>query len=266
MQKIHLRVSNRAACLILAVWMTGACLASATPAGQQAADESKPHVATLLTDEQRGDIFMARKDYDDAIDYYERALRDAKERRAKIWNKMGIAYQQESEVNHARKCYKRSIHFDRAYAPAWNNLGTTYYLNGNAKKSIKYYRRAVKLKPRDASLHMNLGTAYYARKKYKNAVEQYHAALVIDPDVLAQLSEDGTIVEARKADAEYYFYLAKAFASLGMASQAVRYLAHAMEDGFKNYRKIEKDPDFQKIKNYPAYVELLKNPPVAIKE
>ncbi len=223
-------------------------------------------VLTPLTDEQRADIFMARKKYDDAIDYYERALRHAGAGRAQIWNKMGIAYQEEADYGRARKCYKKAIHLDSKLAPAWNNLGTTYYLRNNAKKSIKYYRKAVRLKPDDASLHMNLGTAYYARKKYRQTVKEYEAALLIDPNVLSEHSESGSIVAAREADAKYYFYLAKAFASLGRAAEAVRYLEHAMEDGYKNYRKIKEDPDFQKIKNYPAYVELLKNPPVAIKE
>lgn len=242
------------------------CLAF--PAHQQANPASAPssEVGGGLTVEQRADIFMARKEYDDAIDYYDRALRQAGMKRADLWNKMGIAYQQKSDFGHARKCYKESIHLDSNFAPAWNNLGTTYYLADNARKSVKYYKRAVRLKPDDASLHMNLGTAYYARKKFKLAVDQYHAALVLDPNVLSEHAEEGTIVEAREADAQYYFYLAKAFASLGRAGDAVRYLEHAMEDGYKNFHKIEADPDFQKIKNYPAYVELLKNPPVGIKD
>jgi hypothetical protein len=46
----------------------------------------------------------------------------------------------------------------------------------------------------------------------------------------------------------------------------VRYLRRALEDGLKNQKRIDEDPDFEKIKQYPAYVELMRNPPVAIKD
>jgi len=45
----------------------------------------------------------------------------------------------------------------------------------------------------------------------------------------------------------------------------VRYLRRALEDGFELSKQIDEDPDFQKISQYPAYIELIKNPPVAIK-
>jgi hypothetical protein len=56
------------------------------------------------------------------------------------------------------------------------------------------------------------------------------------------------------------------FASLGRVDEAVRYLRRAFEDGFKDQKKLQEDPDFQKISSYPAYVELLNNPPVPIQQ
>jgi hypothetical protein len=37
-----------------------------------------------------------------------------------------------------------------------------------------------------------------------------------------------------------------------------------MEEGFNNRKRILQDPDIQKISKDPAFVELMKNPPVAI--
>ena len=59
--------------------------------------------------------------------------------------------------------------------------------------------------------------------------------------------------------------MAKAYASMGNAEAAVRYLRRALEDGFPGAKQVDDDPDFKKISQDPAYVELLKNPPVAIK-
>ncbi len=65
---------------------------------------------------------------------------------------------------------------------------------------------------------------------------------------------------------EFYFYLAKVFASLGRTEEAVRYLRRAFEDGLQDHKRIDDDPDFQKISHDPSYVELMKNPPLAIKD
>ena len=78
-------------------------------------------------------------------------------------------------------------------------------------------------------------------------------------------SSVGTVVHAGGADVEFYFYMAKAFASVGDAEDAVRYLRRALEDGFNDPKRIDEDPDFKKISQHPAFVELMQNPPVAIK-
>ena len=118
---------------------------------------------------------------------------------------------------------------------------------------------------------MNLGTAYYHKKKYAEAAEEYRQALLLDPNVLAGQAALGSEIrpmlgeQMHRADAEDYFYLAKVFASLGRPEEAVRYLRRSLEDGFGDLKKIREDPDLQKINQFPAYGELLANPPVPIK-
>ncbi len=225
-----------------------------------------------LSDEERADIFMARKSYRDAIEYYSRAIRSyrvspqTRPKLAVLWNKLGICYQQDLDYKEARAAYKKAVRLDRTFAQSWNNLGTTFYLKKKVKKSIKFYRRAIKLSPGSATYHLNLGTAYFTRKKYKKAFVQYHAAIALDPDILRQNSMSGTEVETRRVGAKFYFYMAKVFASLGDASDAVRYLERAMEDGLNDRDRILQDPDMKKISADPAFVALMKNPPVAIKK
>lgn len=225
-----------------------------------------PQSSKPLTLEERADIFMARKEYADAVDYYMRALKVETDRQAAIWNKVGIAYQQQIQFRSARDAYKKSLHYQKDFPEPLNNLGTTYFLAGKAKKSIKYYQQAVKLNPSNASFHLNLGTACYHSKKSQMAVEEYRAALTLDPNILRAHSTQGTVVEARGSGEKLYFYLAKAFASLGLTEEAVRYLRRAFEEGFHDRELLGKDPDFQKISSSPAYVELLNHPPLAIKE
>ena len=216
--------------------------------------------------EQRADIFMARKNYADAADYYYRALKQSSFKDSKVWNKLGIAFQQLSKFHSARQAYTHAIRADKTFAEAWNNIGTTYFMEDKVGKSVKYYQKAVELKPYNASFHMNLGVSYSRLKKYDQAVEEYRTAFGIDPKVMFHESSVGTVVHANGTDVEYYFYMAKAFASLGNAEDAVRYLRRAIEDGFNDPKRIGEDPDFKKISQYPAFVELMRNPPIAIKE
>ncbi len=219
-----------------------------------------------LSLEERADIFMARKGYADAVDYYSRALGQSKQSDPVLWNKLGIAYQQQMNFNAARKAYKEAIRVRTDYPEAWNNLGTTYYLANKFAKSVKYYRKAVALSPGSASFHMNLGTSFYRMKKPKEAVDEYRQALTLDPNILNERSTMGTVVEARGSDVDYYFYMAKVFASLGRIGEAIRYLRRAFEDGFKDFKKLDEDPDFLKISQDPSYIALRSNPPVGIKD
>jgi len=218
-----------------------------------------------LTPEQRGDVFMARKNYADAADYYYRALKKASFKDPVMWNKLGIAFQQQSKFHSARKAYTGATRADKNFAEAWNNLGTVYFMEKKYGRSMKYYQRAIELKGDIAAFHMNLGTSYYHLKKFDLAVEEYRTALGIDPRVVSEQSSGGTVIHAGATDVEYYFYMAKAFASVGNADEAVRYLRRALEDGFDDRKRIDEDPDFKKISKHPAFVELMQNPPVAIK-
>jgi tetratricopeptide (TPR) repeat protein len=267
-----------ATCLLLGAWATTHA-ANTNPQGERFSESD--HVLNnqgeaskrgFLSNEQRADIFMARKEYDKAVDYFERALLEyrgtyeASEKIPGVWNKMGIGYQRQMEFRKARKAYKKAIDLRPDFGEAWNNLGTTFYLEKKVKKSIHYYQRAIKLEPQSASFHLNLGTAYFARKKYPKAYGEYHTAIALNPDILDEYSPMGTEVETRRANAEFYFYMAKVFASLGRPAEAIRYLQRAMEEGFTDRNRILKDPDIKKISADPGFVSLMKSPPTPIKD
>jgi tetratricopeptide (TPR) repeat protein len=238
----------------------------ALPSATTAQTYETPVRTQPLTFEERADIFMARKSYEDAVDYYYRALKQARMSNAVVWNKLGIAYQQLQNFSASRKAYNQAVRHQKNYTEPLNNIGTTYFMEKKYGKSVKYYLRALKLNPESASYHLNLGTSYMHMKKYAESVEEYRTALSLDPNIFAERSAFGTTIEARGADPEYYFYLGKVFASLGRPEDAVRSLRRALEDGFKDRKRILDDPDFMKISQNPAYVELMNNPPVGIKD
>jgi tetratricopeptide (TPR) repeat protein len=226
-------------------------LMSAWAFAQVAAEAPKP----ALSVENRGDIFMARKMYREAIDVF----REDKSKNPVIANKIGIAYHQMLQLDDARKYYERAVRLKPDYAEAINNLGTVYYARKSFGRSIRYYKKALKYAPRSASIYSNLGTAYFARKKYKEAMETYQTALKLDPNVFENHGSYGVLLEERNVEerANFHFHMAKLYAQAGRNELALQYLRRALEEGFKEKKKIEGDPDFQAMRDLPEFKELM---------
>jgi tetratricopeptide (TPR) repeat protein len=238
-------VSRPVAIALAAGWMSAFAFA------QVAAEAPKPPLSV----ETRGDIFMARKMYREAIDVF----REDKSKDPVVLNKIGIAYHQMQQLDNARKSYEQAVRLKPDYAEAINNLGTVYYAKKSFGKSIRYYQRALKYAPKSASIYSNLGTAYFARKKYKEAMETYQIALKLDPNVFENHGSYGVLLEERNVEerAKFHFHMAKLYAQGGRNDLALQYLRKALEEGFKDKKKIEEDPDFQAMRDLPEFKEVL---------
>jgi tetratricopeptide (TPR) repeat protein len=208
-----------------------------------------------LSLENRGDIFMARKMYREAIDVF----REDKSKNPVIINKIGIAYHQMQQLDNAKKNYEQAVRLKPDYAEAINNLGTVYYARKSFRKAIGYYQRAIKCAPNSASIYLNLGTAYFARKKYDEAMATYQTALKLDPNVFENHGSYGVLLEERSVEerAKFHFHVAKLYAQAGRNDLALQYLRKALEEGFKDKKKLEEDPDFVAIRDLPEFKELL---------
>jgi len=247
----------------------GACLVSGTVLAQQAEPvldsplTAKPKVSepslTPLTPEARGDVYMARKMYREAIEVYEQAPQNS----AVVWNKMGIAYHQMLELDAAMKRYRRAIKLDANYSEAINNLGTIYYAEKRYSKARGCYKRALKLAPSSASIYSNLGTAYFAVKKYKEAWQAYNTAIQLDPEVFEHHNTYGVLLQERTVDerARFHYYLAKIYAKQGQNDRALQYMRKSLEEGFTDRKKFLQDPEFAAMRDLPAFKELMKLEP-----
>lgn len=213
-----------------------------------------PH--PVITPELRGDIYMARKMYRDAIESY----RQCPQNSPIIANKIGIAFHQLMQFRLAEKYYERAIKLDPKYPEAINNLGTIYYGEQSYKRAISCYHRALKFAGApSASIEANLGAAYFARKQYKRAMDYYQEALQLDPEVFDHRSTYGTLMQQQNMSerALFHLYLAKMYAKSGAADRAIEYLRKALEEGVKDRDKIPTMPEFSSLKKDPAFEQLL---------
>jgi tetratricopeptide (TPR) repeat protein len=211
-----------------------------------------------LSPEMRGDIYMARKMYREAIETF----REGSPKDPVLLNKIGIAYHQMLQLDNARKSYEQALKLKPDYVEVLNNLGTVYYAKKSYRRAISWYHRALRLAPeetRSASIYMNLGTASFARKKYDDATKAYQTALRLDPEVFERHGNFGVLLEERTVEerAKYHFYIAKMYAKNGRNELAIQYLRKAMEEGFKERKKIETEPDFAALRELPEFKQLL---------
>jgi len=218
--------------------------------------------APALSPETRGDIFMAEKKFREAIESYQ----EGPAQNAVVQNKLGIAYQQTLQLDNARKSYERAIKLKPDYMEALNNLGTIYYARKNYRRAINWYNRALKTAPgevRSATVYENLGRAWFNRKDYARASECMQTALRLDPEVFEQHGNVGQILEETSIEerAKYHFYQAKVYAKAGRNDLALQYLRKALEEGFKDKKNLEEEPDFAALKDLPEFKDLMARVP-----
>jgi tetratricopeptide (TPR) repeat protein len=235
---------------------TAPVAAPAAPAQDQA---TQPAVTPpVLTPEKRGDIFMARKMYREAIEQY----REVPETAVTL-NKIGIAYHQMLNLGTARKYYRRAIKLNPLYSEAVNNLGTVYYAQKNYGRAVKEYTKALKINPNSASIYSNLGTAHFARKEYKQAFEAYQQAIKLDPEVFDYHSSYGVMLQDRNIEerARFHYYLAKLYAQSGNVERALLNIRKSLEEGFKDRKKYLEEPEFAGLKDNAEFQQLMKLEP-----
>jgi len=226
---------------------------------QNTSDSPPPAaVRPQLTPEQRGDIFMARKMYREAIETY----RESPET-ALTMNKIGIAYHQLAELNMAARCYQRAIKLDPKFSQAINNLGTIYYSRQSYRRAIGQYKKVLRMTPDSASTLANLGSAYLARKQYELASENYQKALAIDPGIFEHHNGVGTTVRDQAVGDRpmFFFYLARSYAKAGMRDQALSYIRKSLEEGFKERKKFISDPEFAGLQKDPEFQKIMESEP-----
>jgi tetratricopeptide (TPR) repeat protein len=211
--------------------------------------------APIVTPEVRGDIFMARKMYREAAEAYKEGPKNS----AVLLNKIGIAYHQMLELSPAEKYYRLAIKANPDYAEATNNLGTVYYARKSYRRAINEYKKALRLNPKSASIWSNLGMGYFARKDYKRAEDSWQEALALDPDVFENHGTQGVLLQERSVEerAKFHYVLAQGYAKKGLTDRALLYLRKALEEGFKDRKKLEEDPAFTALKDLPEFKQLM---------
>jgi tetratricopeptide (TPR) repeat protein len=222
---------------------------SSVPAG--AAADTPKDVRFEPDSEQLGNQLLRQGSYQAALDAYQLAPM----RSAKIWSKMGIAYQLLLDFNDAVRCYKESVRLDPHNGLFYNDLATAYDQLEDHRQAERLYREAIRLDPHAAIYLKNLGTNLMAQHKFAEGSDAYRQALFIDPHIL-DFRNAPTMALPRKDNAEANYARARSCAQDGLIDCTVVYLRKALDEGSATPRRIASDARFQAVLNTPE-VQLL---------
>jgi len=214
--------------------------------------------------EEQGDLLRAQKHYFDAIDFYKAAM--AKQPSALLWNKEGMSYLFLQRSAEATRCFDRAIKADKHAPEGYNNRGYMEYRKEKYDKAIKYYQKALSIHPTDAVFHYNIATAYFSMHDYKRAAHEYRAAFQLDPDIFQRVSRIGVMAQSTSPEdrAEFSFMVAKMYAQAGDVDHSLEYLRKAMEEGYKDVKKVYTEPEFATLREDKRFAELMAKKPQPI--
>lgn len=206
--------------------------------------------------EAQGDSFLARGRYLAAIDAYN----GVDPKTAAVYNKLGIANEHMRLNDEAKKSFESALHLDPRSAEVYNNMGTLAHTLGDYKRAEKYYKKAIKLNPKSADAQKNLGTLYYARGKYNKGDVAYRRAQEIDKTIFTRGSHAAIQASADAANrADLHYHLAKTYAKAGSDQMALEYLRKAIDEGFKDKRRLLTEQEFATLWNTPAFMKLVED-------
>jgi len=211
--------------------------------------------------ERAGDEARSKKDYAQAIEYFQTALRKDR-KNSVLYNKMGLAELKRDNLTAARADFEKATKLNSKFADAVNNLGAVEYMGKNYGAAAKHFKKAVALEETRPTFHVNLGAAWFSQKKLERALAEYGRALELDPDALRQESRAGVAAQIASPEerARYSYMLAKIYAKRGDVEACLQCLRKAKEDGYREMANVYKDEDFSRMRDNPRLHEVVAPP------
>jgi tetratricopeptide (TPR) repeat protein len=227
-------------------------------ASQQTSTSVSPPQMPQLSPETLADLLAVHQKYLEAITAYQ----NLNPKTAKIYNKIGAAYEHLLMDDDAKAGFEHALKMDKKFAEAYNNLGTVYYHEKDYGKAERLYKKAINLKNTDAAVYSNLGALYLARNKFQDGAEAYQRAFILDSNIFQEVAEAGIPNSASMADlANMNFCFAKIYAQAGMNNLAIEYLRKAIMEGFHDKAGLQQDQEFAGLHGMPEFQKLITGEP-----
>ena len=219
-----------------------------------------PQTASAARLETQGDILMARRFPEDALDYYGYAMARGGNVSV-LLNKMGVVRLELRQPELAREMFLRTVHAQKKNASAWNNLGVAEYQEKHFRTAASDYQKASHLDRRSAVYHSNLGMVYFEMKNMEDAQHQFAIAMKLDPKIMDPTEGFGSVAHVMGSTdyAGLCFEMATMFASQHQLTQMRRWLAKASEGGYDVRNAMQAETAFHPYLKDPEVKQILIN-------
>ena len=139
-----------------------------------------------------GDLYFYRKDFDEAIRYYDYAVKLNPDL-DKAYLCRGLVYIMIRVYDKALKDFSRVIDLKPNFAGAYEMRGTAFLGLNESDKALEDYNRAIELDPDSAEAYYNRGLLYYWLNRYEKLIKDFTIALELNPNditIMTILSEN----------------------------------------------------------------------------
>jgi len=187
-----------------------------------------------------GDSYRSKKNFDDAIGAYDRAIQRVGKLEKNHWSLLyarGIAFERAKRWPNAEKDFLQALELSPEQPHVLNYLGYSWVDQGiKLERAKKMIRRAVELRPNDGYIVDSLGWVLYRLGDYPGAAKNLERAVVLrpeDPTINDHLGDAYWRV-GRKFEARFQW---KRALSLDPEKEMIPQIEEKLRDGLKDKDK-----------------------------
>ncbi len=237
---------------LIAAFSTG-CASRITKQPVDRASQIKAHRYTIDGDQ----LLRSGKDHLALLSYLEASTFDPYNQ--VISNKLAIAYARLTRFGQAKRASDRAIRLEPKYSFAYNTRGIIFLGLDQVATAVRAFEKAIDLAPDKPAFYINLGSAQLKLERFGEARSSFQRALSLDPEAFAM--NDTLEVAANHTEAqpkpERHYQMAKLFADMGDKKTCLHYLAKALEDGFRDRKRLATDNSFSALLEDAEFISLV---------
>ncbi len=157
----------------------------------------------------QGDSLVKEGRYEDALYYYDRAIRMGS-KPASAWTSKGVALKRLGRLDEALRCHNSALKIDPDNEIAWCNKGDIYFKAGQMERATECYDKAIEIRPKYAIAWNNKGAALARAGRFEDARSCSDQAVKLKPRYVAAWLNRGEVLARLGLRAEAEQCLARA--------------------------------------------------------
>ena len=198
----------------------------------------------------RGGARLAEADYLHAAQAFEEAIRCVPDS-SQGYARLGFAYLKLQKIDLAEQVLLRAVALDPENMEAYCNLGVISVKNRKYEEARGRLERAVALAPGFPLAQYNLGNLLMHMGDVAKARQALARAFELDPSLAISAPPSTVRFQGDSHPLDTTLGFVRIYALVGNVEETVRFLEEARRLGYKDWRRLLAEPDFDKVRDHP---------------